>query len=232
MGEPIVDDDEWVPNPDEVTMPEGRIHRRLSELIAAAAGRGLGDGWEVDSNLNWYPDDHGTAMAPDVMVLPTGVETIEDPDAGLSSYRQDKNGGPAPKAVVEIPSPSDTYISVLTKAHRYQRLGTVSYVVLPYPGTAQVERLAPGDAARVPWLEKACPELGGISFIMDGEQLAVRTHDGLVVPYGQRLAEVLEIARQQAEAARQQAESARQQAEARAEGLAAQLRAAGLTPAL
>ncbi len=83
-------------------MPEGRIHRRLSELIAAAAGRGLGDGWEVDSNLNWYPDDHGTAMAPDVMELPTGVETIEDPDAGLSSYRQDKNGGPAPKAVVEI----------------------------------------------------------------------------------------------------------------------------------
>lgn len=81
-----------------------------------------------------------------------------------------------------------------------------------------MERLAPGDAARVPWLEKACPELDGISFIMDGEQLAVRTHDGLVVPYGQRLAEVLEIARQQAEA--------------RAEALAAQLRAAGLTPAL
>ncbi len=65
---------------------------------------------------------------------------------------------------------------------------------------------------------------------MYGEQLAVRTHDGLVVPYGQRLAEVLEIARQQS--AREQAEAGREQAEARAEALAAQVRAAGLTPAL
>ena len=110
MGEPLTD--EWIPNPDEVIVPEGRIHRRLSELIAAAAQRGLGAQWEVDSNLNWYPGDHGTAMAPDVMVLPTGVETIEDPIAGVSSYRQDKNGGPAPYCVVEIPRPSPAPISM------------------------------------------------------------------------------------------------------------------------
>ena len=221
MGEPLTD--EWIPNPDEVIVPEGRIHRRLSELIAAAAQRGLGAQWEVDSNLNWYPGDHGTAMAPDVMVLPTGVETIEDPIAGVSSYRQDKNGGPAPYCVVEIPSPGDGFLAVIAKARRYQRLGTVSYQVLPYPGVPQVERLAPGDVIAQPWMETPCPELGGISFVMHGESLAVRTHDGFVARYGERLTEVIEAARVEAEAARVQAET-------RADALAEQLRAAGITP--
>ena len=223
---------EWRPNPDEVRVPEGRIHRRLSELIAAAATRALGATKEVDSSLNWYPNDGGTAMAPDVMVLPVGAATLDpdEPDVGIRSYRQDLTNGPPPDAVVEIPSPGDPYVTVLTKMRRYQRLGAVSYVVLPYPGIPQATRLVPGDPVDHAWLGTPCPELGGIAFVVHEGRLAVRTHDGLIAPYDANLATVVEAARQEAEAARHEAEAARHEAEARVAALEARLRDAGIDP--
>ena len=212
------DDEDGGSDPDEVIVPESRPHRRASALIAAAAARCLGAGREVDANLNWYPSDAGPPIAPDVMVLPPGVL-----DRAARSFRQPADG-PGPEAVVEVPSTSDEHLRFLEKLRRYQRLGTIVYIVVTAPAALDVTRLAPGDDEPSRWLGRACPELGGLFFQVHDDRIAVRTPDGLVATDVEELLAGLD---KRADAAHAQAEAASSEA-AR---LAELLRRHGLDPA-
>lgn len=180
-------DDELIHYPDEEQVPEARAHRSMAVLLKVAVARTLGADWAVDGNLNWYPDDGGTPVAPDVIVLPAGLLA---PDA--TSYQQRDHDGPAPRVVVEIPSRSDDFPTFVGKLHRLQRLGTVVYVVNVAPAEPEVFRLGPGDDALRAWLGQACPELGGIVFQVRDRQLVVWMPDGLVAADVEELNRVLE----------------------------------------
>ena len=148
-------------------MPEGRAHRRMALLVQAAASALLGEAAQVEGNLNWYPRDGGSPVAPDVMVLPAG--TLE-PQA--TSYQQ-ADGQPFPSVVVEIPSASDGYPDFVGKLRRYQALGTVVYVFVVHDGALDATRFAPGDDEPVRWLGRPCPELGGLVVKVDDDRLVV-----------------------------------------------------------
>ena len=68
-------------DPDLVKMPENPRHRRIIELLAVAADRALRPEQVVYRDMNWYPLDGGTALAPDIMVLPA-----EAMDADVEPY--------------------------------------------------------------------------------------------------------------------------------------------------
>ena len=214
MSEPFAHDDEGVRNPDEVKVPEGRAHRRLATLAHVAAQVALGADWQVDADLNWYPLDGGGPMAPDVMVLPAGT-TAEN----ATSYRQAEVGGPAPVAVVEVPSQSDDVPTFRTKVHRLVGLGVVVYVA--HVVQPDVERHAPGEDGPRRWLGQPCPELGGLVFQVEDGQLVVW------VPPGRVAADAAELV-DSADARASEAEARASEAEARAARLAERLRAAGL----
>lgn len=74
MSMPAVEfDDEPFVDPDELKMPESPQHRGATDLVALLAADLLGEGHAVYREMNWYPDDGGSAVAPDIMVLPAGT---------------------------------------------------------------------------------------------------------------------------------------------------------------
>ncbi|MDH4144297.1 MAG: Uma2 family endonuclease [Acidimicrobiia bacterium] len=215
MAEPhrdvgFFDDEFTLHSDDEVFVPESRDHRRIRELVALAAARALGHELTVDSNLNFYPAADARAIGPDVMVLPA------DALAPTATSYQQPAGGPTPSVVVEVPSGSDDVPSFHDKLRRYQRLGTVVYVLYAHPAEPDVTRLGPADLAPQAWLDRSCPELGGISFVAIDGQLGLVDHRGVRARSAQELLDT--------------AEARAETAEARAERFAAQLRAAGLEP--
>ena len=168
------DDDQPVLDPDSLKMPETAVHRRTIDLIGLAVTNALGSGARVFRDMNWYPADGSAAIAPDLMVL--AADAVE---ASPRSYRQDKTGGPAPIAVVEVPSASDSFVSFRAKAFRLQRLGTVVYLVVPEAPGQAVLRLGPGDREPQPWTDRPIGELGGIRLGFDGGELVAETPAGL-----------------------------------------------------
>lgn len=139
------------------------------------------------------------------MVLPAAAT-----DAVPTSYRQDQTGGPAPAAVVEVPSESDSFPRFWAKALRLQRLGSVVYlVVVDGPGQG-VLRLGPDDGEMVAWPgNEPIAELGGIRLGFESGALTVTTPAGLRAVSDQGLLAA---------------------AAERAEELARQLRALGVEP--
>lgn len=168
-GAPFVD-------PDVVKVPESPEHRRIVDLIAQQATLALGHGVVCYCDMNWYPTDGGPAVAPDVQVLPAGLLP-----EGARSYRQGDLGGPPPLVVVEVPSESDGYSPFREKLRRYQRLGVTVYVIDHELTEPAALRLAPEDAEPGPWLDRPCPELGGIRFAVNDGCLGVRRPDGTMV---------------------------------------------------
>ena len=162
--------DEFVADPDGVLVPESREHRRVRELTAVVAARGLGEGFTFESNLNFYPDDKSNALAPDGMVLEAGQVSVRD-----KSYR-----GLAPKVVVEIPSQSDSVNDFGDKVDRYLALGAIVYVLYAERDQPTVERFSPEDREPRRWLGRPCPELGGLTFQVDGDHLVVRSSEGVL----------------------------------------------------
>jgi Uma2 family endonuclease len=208
------DDGEVLVDPDDLKMPERAVHRQTADLLGLAATHLLGAEVRVFRDLNWYPSDGGTAVAPDVMILPrTAVDPLP------RSYRQDETGGPPPLAVIEIASDTDTFASLRAKARRYQRLGTTVYVVV-VDDEPCVLRLGPDDDEFVDWTGRPLPELGGPSMdvVDDGPRLTM--------PDGVQAASDAELMAAVEERAAQRAE----EAERRAEELAIRLRALGEEP--
>ena len=201
--------DEFVPDPDELKMPESPDHREAVELIAVFAERLLSPQFEVFRDMNWYPTDAGNAVAPDVMVLPAGAMEPEVGQPRPKSYRQDQIGGPLPLAVIEVASETDSYPSLWAKARRYRELGVPTYLVSLEAG-CNVFLTSPQQRFPVPWVDEPIPELGGLRLSFDDD-------NGLVVigPDGVRHDSVV---------------GALAEAERRAEALAAQLRSLGHDP--
>ena len=197
-------------DPDDLKMPESPDHRRTIDAIGLAATTALGDDYQIFRDMNWYPDDGGNAMAPDVMVLPAGA-FVAPPDLGdkrLKSYQQHKTGGPVPTVVVEVPSDTDTFVDLRAKVDRYCELGVVVYVVV-IDQPMFVDRVTPEHRLPVNWSGKAMPELGGISVdFVNGEPM-VTTPDGM---RGNSDRELLEQVTSQARSAEQRANSAEQRA--------------------
>ena len=226
MPAAIFDDEDSPPiDPDDLKMPESPQHRRASDLIGLVAANLLGPDHEVFRDMNWYPADGGPAMAPDVMVLPAGAwvppPNLRD-DEPLKSYRQDLTDGPAPSVVVEVPSASDGFVSLLAKAERCQRLGAAFYLVNVF-GPQSVLRFGPDRLDSTTWLDQPVPELGGLRIDVDGDDLVV------ILPDGTRARsddDLLAQIQHRADTAEARADTA----EERAAALARQLRALGVEP--
>ena len=205
-------------DPDELKMPESPAHRRTIDMIALAAARMLGPEHRVFRDMNWYPTDGGTAIAPDLFVLPADAMPL--PAGAVAdwpkSYRQDQSDGPAPSVVVEIPSDSDGFASLRSKAGRCRRLGATVYLVVITGSPPEVLRLAADDQADEVWTDRAIPELGGLRIGFEEGMPVVTTPDGLRVTSDEDLTD--QLANRATEA------------ESRAERLAQRLREAGIDP--
>lgn len=233
MPAAIFDDEDSSPfDPDDLKMPESPRLRRASDLIGLATSLLLGESHDVFRDMNWYPADGGTAMAPDVLVLPAGA-WVAPPgtpaDEPLKSYRQDRTEGPPPVVVVEVPSASDGFVAMLAKAGRCQQLGAVFHIVSVHEPRS-VLRFGPDDQP-VPaerfearsWVDRPIPELGGLRIGFEGDDLVVELPDGTRATSDEAL--VVE-ARQRAALAEDRAADA----ERRADSLARQLRDLGVEP--
>lgn len=214
----LVFDEDGIIDPDDLKMPERAAHRQAVDVIALMATRLLGPEVRIFRDLNWYPSDGGTAVAPDVMVLPASAV-----EAQPRSYRQHGDGA-APLVVVEVPSDNDSFADFRAKNQRYQSLGTTVYTVVIDGPKGAVLRLEPDGTEPVVWIGQPIPELGGLSIeFEDGDRLVV------VDPGGARASTDDELV-DQAESRAEQAESRVDQAESRAEALVRQLRDLGVEP--
>lgn len=169
-----VDIDDRFVDPDELKVPENPRHRRVIELVGALAGNALRPEHTVYRDMNWYPRDGGTAVAPDVMVLPADVLAT-----GAKSYKPADDSNPIPSVVVEVPSDTDGWGPFWAKANRYRRLGVVLYIInIDHDPQDTVMRLAPDDPVQEPWTGRPIPELGNIVVDLDGDTVVVRSPDG------------------------------------------------------
>jgi hypothetical protein len=162
--------------PDELKVPENPDHRRIADAIALAAARGLPADVVLYRDMNWYPLDGRSAMAPDVFALRAGV-LVE----GDKSYRQAASGGPTPIVAVEIPSESDTFMAFRRKASRYRSLGVDLYVIMSERGTLGALRYAPDDNDFVEWTNRPIEALGNVQIEVVDNRIRVRSVDGYLI---------------------------------------------------
>jgi Putative restriction endonuclease len=222
-------------DPDTLKMPENPRHQRIIKAIGMVADHYLGAGFVVYRDMNWYPPDGGTAIAPDLMTLVAGVVGPFE-----SSYRQATHDLPSPGVAVEVPSPTDTFEGLRKKAARYSSLGVDLYVVSTDSSLTAVLRVVPGSTDFVSWTGQPIAPLGGLAIdVADGE-VVVLTPDGrtftgesdvlgMMIEAEQRTAQAqAQAAQAQAQAAQAQAQAA--QAQARAAALEGKLRALGVEP--
>ena len=206
------------PDPDTIKVPESAEHRRVVDLIGAISDQLLGKDYEVFRDMNWYPTDDGSAVAPDVMALPAG--SLPD---GARSYRQDKLGGPTPLVVVEVPSETNSFFNVQKKLQRYRRLGVPTYVVASEDQASCVMRQDPDDSTLTNWDNHPIPELGGLRLTSVDDRIFAGNGG---IPLIESAAEWIESLRQLVATHSQRAETEAQ----RADRLAEQVRALGGTP--
>ncbi len=213
----FADDDELF-DPDVLKMPESPVHRTACDVIGLAAVDLLGPDHEIFRDMNWYPTDGGNAIAPDVFVLPAGAlsSAVGPGDRHPKSYRQDQTGGPNPLVSIEVPSFRDTYVGLMAKIRRCQRLGVVVYLVSA-EGDLLVLRFDPSTEAPEPWTRRPIPELGGLAIEFDDGVMTV------VMPDGTRAATDHELLTARSQAAAE--------AEAEVEALRQKLRDHGIDPA-
>ena len=190
-------------DPDDLKMPENPRHRRAIELIALTAEARLGPGHTVYRDMNWYPRDGRTAVAPDIMILP--ADTLAPMD---KSYRPDSADAPSPTMVVEVVSDSDTYSGIGAKVSRYLHLAVPCLVIDLAPDSTNLVLHRPHELP-TPAIGTPIAELGDLQITFDGDDLVVTTRSGTRVSSTHQLLQ-LETAR--------------------AERLAAQMRALGIEP--
>ena len=218
-----VDDDEFVPDPDELKMPESPEHRRVIDAIGIVATLLLQPTVRVYRDMNWYPSDGGNAVAPDLMVIPT--------DAAVDRSFRAVPGGPSPIVVVEVPSHSDVVSDFFKKTARYRRLGVTCYTVHTDPGACAVLRTAPGASADVEeWTGRPIEELGGLTIDVVDNRIVIVTPTGETIEHDADIARSAEARTAEAEARTAEAEARTAEALRRAAELEAKLRAAGIAP--
>jgi Uma2 family endonuclease len=177
----------------------------------------------VAGDLLWYPVEGRPTIraAPDAMVV------FGRPKGDRGSYRQWREAHIAPQVVFEVLSPGNRVGEMVNTFRFYERYGVEEYYLYD-PDNGELSGWIRADneltpiEAMIGWVS---PRLG-VRFELEDNRLA------LYRPDGRRFATYVEL-QQQAEQAQQQAEQAQQQAaaeRARADRLAAQLRALGVDP--
>jgi Uma2 family endonuclease len=170
----------------------------------------------VAGDLLWYPveGDNTIRQAPDVMTA------FDRPKGDRGSYRQWEEGGVAPQVVFEVLSPGNRFGEMVRKFRFYERYGVEEYYVYDPDKNELTGWLRSGNE-----LQEIPPMSGWVS-----PRLKIRfelTEETLHIygPDGKPFLTYVELAQQRDEAARQRDED-----RARAERLAAQLRALGVEP--
>ncbi|MFL5801761.1 MAG: Uma2 family endonuclease [Roseiflexaceae bacterium] len=170
----------------------------------------------VAGDLLWYAVEGQPSirLAPDVMVV------FGRPKGDRGSYQQWREDGIAPQVVFEVLSPGNTLPEMLEKLRFYERYGCEEfYLYDPDRGALSGWIGGNGDLTTIEtindWLS---PRLGVRFQLIDGELQ-------LYYPDGRRFESYVELERSRSRA-QQQADQER----ARAERLAAQLRALGIAP--
>lgn len=220
------------PESDGQPMAEGTTQYRWIVIIKG----GLDIQYRDDANvfvagdLFWYPVEGQTAIrvAPDVLVA------LGRPRAERRSYLQWMEDNVSPQVVFEILSPGNTKQEMEEKFAFYQRYGVEEYYLYdPEERRLDGWRRTAARLTPIPQMDGWISPLLGIRFDMSTAELRIFSREGRQFVDVPILDAQREQAEREAEQARQQAEQARQQeaeASARAERLAAQLRALGIEP--
>jgi Uma2 family endonuclease len=178
----------------------------------------------VAGDLLWYAVEGNPAirMAPDVMVV------FGRPKGDRGSYQQWHEEGIAPQVVFGVLSPGNRLAEMIKKFQFYDRYGVEEYYIYN-PDVGELSgwmRAADGDLMEIEAMNAWVSPRLGVRFELRQSELE------LYYPDGRKFATYVELV-QQAEQERRERELAQQQAEeaqARAERLAAQLRALGFEP--
>jgi Uma2 family endonuclease len=178
----------------------------------------------VAGDLLWYPVEGNPKIriGPDVLVAP------ERPKGYRGSYMQFREGGIAPKVVVEVLSPNNTLAEMLRKTLFYQRYEAHEILIIDPDnevGWVYV-RGDDGTYTEVNPIDGWTSPTLGIRFVRDGSRLVVLRPDGeRFISFG----ELMSRANANAERAEQEAARADSEA-ARVRRLEDQLRALGIDP--
>jgi Uma2 family endonuclease len=163
----------------------------------------------VAGDLLWYPveGDNTIRQAPDIMTA------FERPKGDRGSYRQWEEGGIAPQVVFEVWSPLNRPGKMEEKFQFYDRYGVEEYY-LYYPERNHLEGWirSEGRLREIPTMSGWVSPRLGIRFELTTETLHICGPDGV------RFLTYVELAQQ------------RDEERARAERLAAKLRALGIDP--
>lgn len=205
----------------------------------------------IAGDLLWYPvqGEPNIRSAPDVLVA------FGRPKGYRGSYKQWEEGGIAPQVVFEIWSPTNRYADFVRKYEFYRDHRVEEYYFYdPDRGRLEGWRRENGQFSEIPQMDGWVSPRLGIRFELVGTELRLFDPQGNRLLTYVELAEQTDQARKQAREAEQQAELerlareqaqqradqerlAREQAqqradlaEARAERLAAELRALGKDP--
>lgn len=177
----------------------------------------------VAGDFFWYPvEGH-----PEIRVAPDALVVFGRPKGDRGSYLQWKEENIAPQVVFEILSPSNTPVEMARKNNFYARYGVEEYYEYD-PDRGELRGWLRSDHYLEPIEEMA-------GWISPRLQVRFELEDGELVlfhPDGTRFETFVEISeRAEREAERAERERAeREGAQARAERLAAKLRALGIEP--
>jgi len=185
----------------------------------------------VAGDLLWYPVEG----RPEIRVAPDTLVVVGRPKGHRGSYIQHREGGVPPTVVFEVLSPGRPAAEMPRKGFFYQQYGVREFVLIDpdaEDGQAYV-RNDGGNFAIVDTLDGWVSPTLAIRFAREDGRLVVYRPDGTRFKTPQEFEADATIARAAAAAAEQAAAAAEQAAateRARAERLAAQLRALGIDP--
>ena len=170
----------------------------------------------VAGDFLWYPiEGH-----PEIRAAPDAMVVFGRPKGDRGSYLQWREEGIAPQVVFEVLSPGNTAMEMTRKFHFYDRYGVEEYYVYdPGNGELQGFRRVGADLEEIETMQGWVSPRLGIRFELQGDDLV------LYHPDGTRFETFIQVTQRA-----QKAEARADEAHARAERLAAQLRALGIEP--
>lgn len=170
----------------------------------------------VAGDLLWYPVEG----RPDLRVAPDVMVAFGRPKGDRGSYQQWREGGVAPQVVFEVLSPGNTLAEMIGKLRFYERYGVEEfYIYDPDRGDLSGWIGAEGELAPIETMQGWVSPRLGVRFELAGGELQLYRPDGRPFESYVELERSRDIAQQVAEQERQ-----------RADRLAAQLRALGISP--
>lgn len=184
----------------------------------------------VAGDLLWYPveDNNRLCQAPDALVA------LTRPKGYRGSYKQWEENNVPPQVVFEILSPGNRRGEMAKKLQFYNRYGVEEYYEYD-PETNELVGWQRQDGALtvIEAIDNWVSPLLGIRFVITPETWEIYRPDGSRFLTYVELGQKLEQTNQQLEQTNQQLEQTSQQleaAQAKADRLAAQLRALGIDP--